>query len=135
MGNWINYVFLAISVFHGWIIGLLVRQFSSVHRAIADGFTIVPMYFLVEPLFSRLPYQSFKDAYYTGPRGIINWAKDAMALIMPLAGMLYLFARTEMQKVTDLMMDVPTDEPDAKGAEAGDTSEDGEMESGSEEKP
>merc|ERR1719512_409827 len=64
--HWLNYVALFAVVFHSWVTGLLVTQFSSVFRAVADGIPVLLLYFLLDPLSTRVPLQAFQSAF-TGP--------------------------------------------------------------------
>merc|ERR1712113_461573 len=61
--NWFIYIALAVSVFHSWITGVLVMQFSSVYRAVCDGIPVVLLYFFLEPLASRIPLQQFEASF------------------------------------------------------------------------
>jgi len=96
------YIALAMSVFHGWITGVLVTSFSSVFRAVADGFPILIIYFLLDPLSSRLPLASFQSAYtQTVPWPPPDWARDAMCLILPLSSTTFSRAAEELRKAVD----------------------------------
>eukprot|EP00429_Kryptoperidinium_foliaceum_P003618 CAMPEP_0176012848 /NCGR_PEP_ID=MMETSP0120_2-20121206/6006_1 /TAXON_ID=160619 /ORGANISM="Kryptoperidinium foliaceum, Strain CCMP 1326" /LENGTH=919 /DNA_ID=CAMNT_0017345745 /DNA_START=80 /DNA_END=2839 /DNA_ORIENTATION=- len=101
--NYMIYVGLAAVVFHSWITGVLVSEFSSVYRAVADGVPVVLIYFLLDPLFSRVPLAPFQVAYESAlPFPPLDWARDCICLILPLSGTTFSVASSEMQKVADL---------------------------------
>jgi len=97
--NWLIYAALAAVVFHSWVTGLLVTKFSSVYRAIADGIPVLLIYFILDPLFSRVPLAPFLEAYQTVlPWPPPDWARDAICLVLPLSGTTFSCASAEMKK-------------------------------------
>lgn len=101
--NYLIYVGVAIIVFHSWVTGKLVTQFSSVFRAVADGIPVLLIYFFLEPVFSRVPFPPFPVAYSNGPMRFPppDWARDLVCLILPLSGTTFSSASAEMKKVVD----------------------------------
>merc|ERR1712056_167060 len=87
MGTVEVYVALALFVFYSWITGVVVKQFSSIHRSIADGFSLLLIYFVLDPLIRGKDWS--------------NWALDLMALIMPLSIVTFTFASSEMERVME----------------------------------
>lgn len=101
--NWTIYAGLAIVVFHSWVTGLLVTQFSSVFRAIADGIPVLLIYFCLDPLFSRIPLAPFQSAYTTAiPWPPPDWTRDAICLVLPISGTTFSSASAEMKKALRL---------------------------------
>eukprot|EP00930_Biecheleria_cincta_P005209 TRINITY_DN106125_c0_g1_i1.p1 TRINITY_DN106125_c0_g1~~TRINITY_DN106125_c0_g1_i1.p1 ORF type:complete len:758 (-),score=85.98 TRINITY_DN106125_c0_g1_i1:363-2636(-) len=62
---------LALFVLYSWITGVVVKHFSSIHRSIADGFSLLLIYFCLDPLLRGKDWS--------------NFALDGMALIMPFS--------------------------------------------------
>lgn len=85
--QWVVYTCVLSSVCFSHFTGLVVKQFSSVMRAIADGLNLVVIYFLLTPLLNNTGF----------PPG--NLADDFMILIIPLSGMAFSVSAAEMQKV------------------------------------
>merc|ERR1712050_609910 len=81
------YLALALFVFYSWITGVVVKQFSSIHRSIADGFSLLLLYFVLDPLIRGKDWS--------------NWALDLMALIMPLSIVTFSCAASEMEHVME----------------------------------
>lgn len=101
--NYMIYVGLLAVVFHSWITGVLVAQFSSVYRAVADGVPVLLIYFILDPLFSRIPLHPFTSAYSaTLPFPPTDWARNCICLVLPLSGTTFTVASSEMQRVVDL---------------------------------
>jgi len=103
--HWLNYVTLFVVVFHSWVTGLLVTQFSSVFRAVADGIPVLLLHFLLDPLASQVPLAAFQSAYngMALPFPPRDWARNYICLLLPLSGMTFSFASAEMQKAVDAM--------------------------------
>lgn len=115
--NYMIYICLFFIVFHGWITGLLVTQFSSVYRAVADGIPVLLIYFILDPLFSRVPLAPFRSAYSSMlPFPPKDWARDCVCFILPLSGWTFSMASDEMQKISDLIhaSDQDVDSPTAQ---------------------
>lgn len=62
---------LVLFVLYSWVTGVVVKQFSSIHRSIADGFSLLLIYFCLDPLLRGKDWS--------------NFALDGMALIMPFS--------------------------------------------------
>lgn len=102
--HWLNYLALFVVVFHSWVTGLLVTQFSSVFRAVADGIPVLLLYFFLDPLSTRVPIPAFESAFQgSGPLPFppSDLARNAVCLILPLSGMAFSCASAEMQKAFD----------------------------------
>merc|ERR1711972_1250356 len=81
------YLALALFVVYSWLTGIVVKQFSSIHRSIADGFSLLLIYFVLDPLVRGKDWS--------------NWALDLMALIMPLSIVTFSCAASEMERVME----------------------------------
>lgn len=62
---------LVLFVLYSWLTGVVVKHFSSIHRSIADGFSLLLIYFCLDPLLRGKDWS--------------NFALDGMALIMPFS--------------------------------------------------
>mmetsp|Transcript_102420 Transcript_102420/g.330380 ORF Transcript_102420/g.330380 Transcript_102420/m.330380 type:complete len:959 (-) Transcript_102420:96-2972(-) len=76
---------LAMNTVHGWLVGKLVHNFSTVHRAVADSFSLLLIYFVAEPVLN-------------GAR-LDNMCLNLVAFVVPLSSALFTVAAGEMQKV------------------------------------
>jgi len=85
--QWVVYACMVVSIVYSHFTGVVVRQFSSIMRAIADGGSLVCIYFILTPLLDQTGF----------PPG--NLANDCMILIIPLSGATFSFAAAEMRKV------------------------------------
>jgi len=87
-GNtWLLYAALTSSVIYSWVTGLVVKQFSSVYRSIADGIMLLVVYFILTPI---LDHTAFPPP---------DLAKSFVVLIIPLSGTTFSYAASEMQAV------------------------------------
>jgi len=113
--NYMIYIFVLVSVFHSWVIGKLVSQFSSVDRAVADGIPLLLIFFFLDPAASRVPLEPFRAAYSQGPLPFppADWARDLVCLILPLSGWTFSSASSQMQKVIDRIEVSPGTKEDA----------------------
>lgn len=86
--GWNNPVLLLavfINTSQGWLVGRVTQQFSVIHRAIADSFSLLAIYFICDPIFN-------------GTR-LDNLAQNLVAFIVPLSTATFAVATSEMQKV------------------------------------
>jgi len=89
-GNtWVLYAALASSVIYSWVTGVVVKQFSSVYRSIADGITLLVVYFLLTPILDQTAFPP------------PDLAKSFVVLIIPLSGTTFSYAASEMQAVVE----------------------------------
>jgi len=84
--TWLVYAALASSVVYSWVTGLVVKQFSSVYRSIADGLMLLLVFFILTPILDQ---SGFPD----------NLTKVFVVLIIPLSGTTFSYAASEMQAV------------------------------------
>ncbi|CAE8625517.1 unnamed protein product [Polarella glacialis] len=83
--SWMLLLAVAVNTTQGWLVGKVTQRFSVVHRAIADSFSLLAIYFLCDPLFNG---KSLADA-----------GLNLVALIVPLSTATFSVATSEMQKV------------------------------------
>merc|ERR1712073_247725 len=76
---------LAIHPLQGWLVGKVTQRFSTVHRAIADSFSLLALYFIGDPLFNNT--------------SLSNVSLNLVAFIVPLSTATFAVATVEMQKV------------------------------------
>lgn len=74
-----------INTVQGWLVGQITEKFSVIHRAIADSFSLLAIYFVCDPIFNGT---SLDDV-----------ALNLVALIVPLSTATFSVATSEMQKV------------------------------------
>jgi len=86
--NWWVIVALAVNVLQGWLTGVVIKQFSTVLRAIAQGTTILAIYFVGDPLLNHTQ---------------LNLTLTLIALIVPLSTALFNVAVSEMERVMALI--------------------------------
>eukprot|EP00927_Polykrikos_kofoidii_P040016 TRINITY_DN3428_c0_g1_i2.p1 TRINITY_DN3428_c0_g1~~TRINITY_DN3428_c0_g1_i2.p1 ORF type:complete len:837 (+),score=77.22 TRINITY_DN3428_c0_g1_i2:55-2511(+) len=79
---------LSVYVMQGWLVGLVVKQFSTVLRSIAQASTILVIYFVAAPLFNTGDVQT--------P------LLTLVALIVPLSTTIFMVSVSELQKVADV---------------------------------
>eukprot|EP00931_Biecheleriopsis_adriatica_P035720 TRINITY_DN20582_c0_g2_i1.p1 TRINITY_DN20582_c0_g2~~TRINITY_DN20582_c0_g2_i1.p1 ORF type:complete len:1032 (-),score=182.76 TRINITY_DN20582_c0_g2_i1:41-3136(-) len=79
-------LFLAVAVntAQGWMVGKVTQRFSVVHRAIADSFSLLGIYFIGDPLFNG--------------KSLSNSALNLVAMIVPLSTATFSAATSEMQR-------------------------------------
>lgn len=80
---------LAINTGYGWLVGRLVQSFGTVHRAIADSFSLLVIYFVGDPLLNHT--------------SLSNMCLNLVALVVPLSVGLFNVAAAEMRKVMRAM--------------------------------
>eukprot|EP00931_Biecheleriopsis_adriatica_P024531 TRINITY_DN15258_c0_g1_i2.p1 TRINITY_DN15258_c0_g1~~TRINITY_DN15258_c0_g1_i2.p1 ORF type:complete len:931 (-),score=148.53 TRINITY_DN15258_c0_g1_i2:70-2862(-) len=80
---------LVINTVYGWLVGMLVQEFSTVDRAIADSFSLLAVYFLGDPLLNG--------------SSLGNVSLDLVAFIVPMSTSIFAVAASEMQRVADLL--------------------------------
>lgn len=79
------YASLGLFVIYSWLTGVVVKQFSSIHRSIADGFSLMLLYFVLDPLVRGGNWD--------------NWALNLVALIMPLSIITFSSFASESQQL------------------------------------
>jgi len=84
--NWLVVVALVINVVQGWLTGVVIKQFSTVLRAIAQASTILVIYFIGDPLIN--------------PNSVHNMPLTLVAFVIPLSTTVFNVAVSEMEKVT-----------------------------------
>mmetsp|Transcript_80286 Transcript_80286/g.167163 ORF Transcript_80286/g.167163 Transcript_80286/m.167163 type:complete len:376 (+) Transcript_80286:1-1128(+) len=98
--NKVIYLFLAVAVFHSWITGRFIAspRFSSVDRAVADGIPLMTIYFVMDPLSSRMPFKAIRSAYSnrTLPFPPADFARNLSCLAIALS--IWMFANASSQK-------------------------------------
>jgi len=84
-----NIGMLSLAVFintaQGWLVGKVTQQFSVIHRAIADSFSLLAIYFIGDPIFNHT--------------SLSNWALNLVAFIVPVSTATFSVATSEMQNV------------------------------------
>lgn len=78
---------LVINTVYGWLVGKLVQSFSTLHRAIADSFSLLVIYFVGDPLLNH--------------SNLSNMSLNLVAFIVPLSTGIFAVAASEMQKVME----------------------------------
>eukprot|EP00927_Polykrikos_kofoidii_P040018 TRINITY_DN3428_c0_g2_i1.p1 TRINITY_DN3428_c0_g2~~TRINITY_DN3428_c0_g2_i1.p1 ORF type:complete len:800 (+),score=80.95 TRINITY_DN3428_c0_g2_i1:98-2497(+) len=84
----VTIVALAIYVLQAWLTGIVIKQFSTVSRAIAQASTILAIYFIGAPLLD--------------PHSIHSLSLTIVALIVPLSTTIFMVSVSELQKVADV---------------------------------
>lgn len=87
--NWLVILALAITVLQGWLTGVVIKQFSTVLRAIAQASTLLAIYFIGDPLLN--------------PARVENIPLTLVAFAIPLSTIVFNVAVSEMEKVTKLI--------------------------------
>jgi len=89
--QWMIYGALASAVLYSWATGLVVKQFSSVYRSVADGMMLLVVYFVLTPILDGTGFP------------IDNAAAGFVVLIVPVSGVTFSYAAQEMQKVMEVV--------------------------------
>eukprot|EP00928_Gymnodinium_smaydae_P064920 TRINITY_DN48153_c0_g1_i1.p1 TRINITY_DN48153_c0_g1~~TRINITY_DN48153_c0_g1_i1.p1 ORF type:complete len:1016 (+),score=165.42 TRINITY_DN48153_c0_g1_i1:427-3048(+) len=87
-GSWVVYGALFSSMLYSWVTGLVVRQFSSVMRSVADGIMLLVLFNFLAPAFEGMPFP---------PRDL---AMELVVLVVPLSGAVFSIAASELEKVS-----------------------------------
>jgi len=87
--EWWVIMALAVNVLQSWLTGVVIKQFSTVLRAIAQGTTILAIYFVGDPLLN--------------PSSVHNLTLTLIAFIVPFSTALFNIAVSEMEKVMALI--------------------------------
>eukprot|EP00406_Dinophysis_acuminata_P064538 CAMPEP_0179292534 /NCGR_PEP_ID=MMETSP0797-20121207/42903_1 /TAXON_ID=47934 /ORGANISM="Dinophysis acuminata, Strain DAEP01" /LENGTH=917 /DNA_ID=CAMNT_0021001645 /DNA_START=8 /DNA_END=2761 /DNA_ORIENTATION=- len=114
--NWVIILALAINTIQGWLVGKVTQRFSTVHRAIADSFSLLALYFICDPLFNGT--------------SLSNMSLNLVAFIVPLSTATFAVATSEMQKVMQAntrVMAARTSTQDGGDARAEPDSDDSEL--------
>jgi len=88
-GNWAVILALVVNVLQGWLTGVVIKQFSTVLRAIAQGTTLLAIYFVGDPLLNG--------------SSVHNLTLTLVAFIVPLSTALFNTAVSELEKVMALI--------------------------------
>lgn len=86
--GWNNPVLIlavCINTVQGWLVGRVTQKFSVIHRAVADSFSLLALYFIGDPIFNHT--------------SLANTALNLIAFIVPLATATFSAASSQMQKV------------------------------------
>jgi len=78
---------LMINVAQSWLNGKVIKQFSTVLRAVAQSSTILVIYFIGEPLLNGTKH---------------TWPLTLVACLVPLSTATFMVSVSEMEKVMDL---------------------------------
>eukprot|EP00931_Biecheleriopsis_adriatica_P024805 TRINITY_DN15364_c0_g1_i2.p1 TRINITY_DN15364_c0_g1~~TRINITY_DN15364_c0_g1_i2.p1 ORF type:complete len:480 (-),score=58.75 TRINITY_DN15364_c0_g1_i2:193-1632(-) len=103
-GNWVVYSALGVGVIYSWLTGRVIQEFSTVMRAVLDGFPIVLLWFFVTPSISRIPLQAFKEAYYRGPIAYLSpdWSTNLITLLNPVSALSYIQTASQVREVAEM---------------------------------
>mmetsp|Transcript_43227 Transcript_43227/g.97478 ORF Transcript_43227/g.97478 Transcript_43227/m.97478 type:complete len:532 (-) Transcript_43227:50-1645(-) len=82
---WVLVLAVFINVSQGWVAGQVTKRFSVIHRAIADSFSLLAIYFIGDPIFNHT--------------SLGNVTLNLVAFIVPTSTALFSVATSEMQKV------------------------------------
>lgn len=116
--NKIMILALAMNLGYGWLVGVVTKRFSTMHRAIADAFSTLLLYWVGEPLFSAQPYLvSVQDI-----------CLDMVSFIVPLSTVTFMVATSQMKEVMLAAHPVGVSR-EQTDSESGNSSEDSEEES------
>jgi len=74
---------LAIGIAYNWLVGKLVQRFSTVHRCIADSFSLLMIYFIGDPMLNHTRLD--------------DMCLNLTAFIVPLSSALFAVSAAEMQ--------------------------------------
>mmetsp|Transcript_23458 Transcript_23458/g.58328 ORF Transcript_23458/g.58328 Transcript_23458/m.58328 type:complete len:1096 (-) Transcript_23458:266-3553(-) len=78
---------LVIGVAYNWLVGKLVQRFSTIHRCIADSFSLLLIYFVGDPVLNHT--------------NLSNMCLNLVAFIVPLSSGLFAVAASEMKWVLE----------------------------------
>jgi hypothetical protein len=81
--NWVLALAVAVNTIQGWMVGKVTQRFSVLHRAIADSFSLLGIYFIGDPLLNG--------------KSLDNHALNLVAMIVPLSTATFSVASSEMQ--------------------------------------
>lgn len=73
-----------VNTAQGWLVGKVTHAFSVIHRAIADSFSLLGIYFIGDPLLNG--------------KSLDNSTLNLVAMIVPLSTATFTVATTEMRK-------------------------------------
>mmetsp|Transcript_56980 Transcript_56980/g.146659 ORF Transcript_56980/g.146659 Transcript_56980/m.146659 type:complete len:378 (+) Transcript_56980:1824-2957(+) len=82
---------LVVNVGHGWLIGKITKSFSTVHRAIADAFSTLLLYWVGDPMVFLL----LNGTGFT--KSISDSALDMVSFIVPLSTVTFMVAANAMR--------------------------------------
>jgi len=101
--GWNNQLLIAallVNVAQGWLIGQITKQFSTIHRAIADAFSTLLLYWVGDP---GVRYLVHGTPYLTSVK---DFALDMVSFIVPLSTVTFMVATSQMKEVMEA---VPND--------------------------
>eukprot|EP00435_Cladocopium_sp_Y103_P068596 s1331_g31.t2 len=82
--TWLIFMAVFVNTTQGWLVGKVTHAFSVVHRAIADSFSLLAIYFLGDPLLNG--------------KSLDNSTLNLVAMIVPLSTATFTVATAEMRK-------------------------------------
>jgi len=83
--SWVLVLAVLVNTTQGWLVGKVTQRFSVVHRAIADSFSLLTIYFIGDPVFNHT--------------SLSNVCLNLVAFIVPISTATFSIATSEMQKV------------------------------------
>jgi len=86
---------LIVNVAQGWLIGRITKQFSTIHRAIADAFSTLLLYWVGGPSVNML----VKGVTYLS--GVQDLCLDMVSFIVPLSTVTFMVATSQMKEVME----------------------------------
>ncbi|CAJ1349186.1 unnamed protein product [Effrenium voratum] len=82
--TWLIFMAVFVNTAQGWLVGKVTHTFSVVHRAIADSFSLLGIYFIGDPLFNG--------------KSLADTSLNLVAMIVPLSTATFSVATAEMRK-------------------------------------
>lgn len=82
--TWLIFMAVFVNTAQGWLVGKVTHTFSVVHRAIADSFSLLAIYFVGDPLLNG--------------KSLDNSTLNLVAMIVPLSTATFTVATAEMQR-------------------------------------
>lgn len=83
--NWVVVLALTINVLQSWMVGKVIKNFSTVTRAMAQSSSILVIYFIGDPLLN--------------PNNVHRLTLDMVAFLVPLSTTLFMVSVSAMEKV------------------------------------
>eukprot|EP00927_Polykrikos_kofoidii_P045120 TRINITY_DN389_c2_g1_i1.p1 TRINITY_DN389_c2_g1~~TRINITY_DN389_c2_g1_i1.p1 ORF type:complete len:820 (-),score=96.76 TRINITY_DN389_c2_g1_i1:81-2459(-) len=92
--NWLTWLALVANLSQSWLTGIVIKQFSTVLRAIAQSMTILFIYFIAGPLLD--------------PGGFMPLSLTLVAFIVPLSVSQFMVSVSEMKELVDAAAGAPS---------------------------
>lgn len=83
--SWVLVLAVLVNTTQGWLVGRVTQRFSVVHRAIADSFSLLAIYFVGDPILNHT--------------SLSNVSLNLVAFVVPLSTATFSVATSEMQRV------------------------------------